>query len=71
MIDECSRFPIVEKVKRLTSEEVIKILEKMFFMFGIPETLKSDNGPLFNGHKIKEFSEHLAFKHQKIILKEI
>ena len=66
IIDECSRFPIVEEVKRLTSEEIIKVLEKVFSIFGIPDTLKSDNGPPFNGHKIKLFAEHLAFKHQKI-----
>ena len=66
IIDECSMFPIVEEVKRLTSEEVIKILEKVFPIFGVPETLKSDNGPPFNGHKIKAFSEHLSFKYQKI-----
>ena len=28
--------------------------------------MKTDNGPPFNGHKFKEFSQYLGFKHRKI-----
>ena len=37
-------------------------------MFGTSETVKTDNGPPFNGCRCKfaDFAKHLGFKHQKI-----
>lgn len=38
----------------------------MFALFEIPDVVKTDNGPPFNGSEFKEFANHLSFKHQKI-----
>lgn len=38
----------------------------IFSRQGIPDVLKSDNGPPFNGYEFKNFSEYLGFKHRRI-----
>ena len=45
IVDEFSRYPIVE-VKRSTSmETVIPVVDKVFSLFSFPEVVKTDNGP--------------------------
>jgi len=66
VMDEFSRLPVVEEIKTTASEHVIPALDSIFSLLGIPVKLKTDNGPPFNGHKFKEFSEYMGFKHQKI-----
>lgn len=41
-------------------------MERIFATHGIPETLKSDNGPPFQGPTFRSFSEEKGFKHQTI-----
>lgn len=41
-------------------------LDAIFARQGIPDVLKSDNGPPFNGHEFKNVSEYLGFKHRRI-----
>jgi hypothetical protein len=66
LMDKFSRLPVVEEIKTTASEHVIPALDSIFSLLGIPVKLKTDNGPPFNGHKFKEFSEYMGFKHQKI-----
>ena len=66
IIDEYSRYPIVETLTSLTSKCVIPLLDKTFSIFGIPKVLKSDNGPPFNSHEFRKFAENMGFKHRKI-----
>jgi hypothetical protein len=47
IIDEYSRYPVVETLTSLTAKSVIPLLDKTFSIFGIPKELKSDNGPLW------------------------
>lgn len=42
--------------------------DSVFALFGIPDVVKTDNGPPFNGSEFKEFANHLGFKHRKITL---
>lgn len=35
-------------------------------MFGIPEELKTDNGPPFPSFESRQFAEHFGFKHHRI-----
>ncbi len=51
IIDEMSRFPIVEEVKTTAADHTCPVLNKVFSTLGIPSVLKSDNGPPFNGSK--------------------
>ena len=66
VIDEYSRFPEVEIVTSTSARSTIPKLDAIFARQGIPEVLKSDNGPLFNGVELKNFAEHLGFQHRKI-----
>ena len=65
-IDEYSRFPVVEVVHSTSASTVIPQLDKMFALFGIPDQVKSDNGPPFSGHEFTTFAGTLGFKHRKI-----
>ena len=49
IIDDYSRFPIVEIVYSTSARVVIPVLDKTFSIFGIPDELKTDNGPPFQG----------------------
>ena len=66
VVDEFSRMPVVGEIKTTSSEYVLPKLDDLFSFVGIPRELKTDNGPPFNGHKFKEFSQYLGFKHRKI-----
>ncbi|KAK3706244.1 hypothetical protein QZH41_008631, partial [Actinostola sp. cb2023] len=66
LIDDYSRFPMVEIIKSTSSRTVIPCLDKIFSEYGIPEMLRSDNGPPFNGNAFREFANYLGFLHRKI-----
>ena len=58
IIDEYSRYPEVELVRSTSAQAVIPHLDRVFSTHGyqrrwrrIPETVKADGGPPFNGHK--------------------
>ena len=57
VIDRYSRFPEVEIVKSTKASVVIPKLDKIFATHGIPSTVKTDNGPPFNG---EEYSRYLT-----------
>ena len=52
VIDEYSRFPFVEIVNSTSAHAVIPKLDSILTFRGIPEVIKSGNGPLFNGKKL-------------------
>ena len=62
-----SRYPVVELVRSTSASTVIPQLDKTFSTFGIPEIVRSDNGPPFNGREFREFAQTLGFKHRKVI----
>ena len=66
VIDDYSRYPVVEVVKSTAATTVKPALEKIFSIFGVPKVLKSDNGPPFQGSEFKNFSEEQGFHHRKI-----
>ena len=64
--DDYSRYPVVEIVKSTSAATVIPKLDKMFSEFGVPDVVKSDNGPPFNSKEFASFADDLGFKHQKV-----
>ena len=66
VIDDYSKFPLVEPVPSTSGQHVCKTLDKIFAMFGTPLVVRSDNGPPFNGKEFSSLAEHLGFKHRKI-----
>ena len=68
LIDEYSRFPIVEIIHSLTALTVTSHLDTIFGIFGIPEVLRSDNGSPFNSKEFKQFSDYMGMKHRQLLL---
>ena len=66
LVDEHSRYPIVEIVRSTSANIVIPVLDKVFSLFGIPQILKTDNGPPWNGSQITDFAQYSGFLHHKI-----
>ena len=66
IMDEYSRFPEVEIVRSEAAATVVPVLDKLFSSRGIPEKLKTDNGPPFNGFEFEQFADYLGFEHQKV-----
>ena len=66
IMDEFSRYPVVEEVKTTAAEFVLPKMDTIFSQLGIPTDLGTDNGPPFNGQKFKEFCEYYGINHRKI-----
>ena len=66
VIDEYSRFPVVEIMKSTSANATIPVLDKIISSFGLPKVIKTDNGSPFNSHAFKEFSENTGFQHRRI-----
>ena len=66
IIDEYSRFPIVHICRRLSADTVILIMETAFATFQYPETIKTDNGPPFQGKPWTDFMASCGIRHRKI-----
>lgn len=66
IVDDYSRYPVVEIVSSTSAKAVIPHLDKVFSMFGVPQVMKTDNGPPWNGHDMVKFAEYMGFKHRKI-----
>ena len=67
IIDEYSRYPIVEVVRSTSADSTITVLEKVFALFGYPEVVKSDNGPPFQSHAFKSYMTSIGIKHRRIM----
>ena len=66
VIDDYSRFPVVETLTSISAKSVIPRLDRIFAMFGIPSICRSNNGPPFNGEEFRQFSIQLGFRHRRI-----
>ena len=67
IIDDYSRFPEVEIIKSLTADTVIEHVDAIFSRQGIPEVVRTDNGPPFNGHQFTHWLENVVgCKHRRI-----
>lgn len=56
VLDAYSKYPEVEIFSSTTSGNTFPALEQIFSTHRIPEGLKIDNGPLFQGQAFHEFA---------------
>ena len=63
VVDYFSRYFEVVKLTSTASCAVIEAVKNIFSRYGIPETLISDNGPLFSATEMKDFSHSFRFQH--------
>ena len=66
VVDDYSRFPIVELVSSTSARCVVPKLDSIFAVHGTPRVMRTDNGPPFNGAEFASFAEYLDFKHRKV-----
>ena len=66
IIDEYSRYPVVEITRSTSAQTVIPIMDKVFSIFSYPKQIKTDNGPPFNEQKWADYCEHNGIVHRKI-----
>ena len=64
-VDYFSRWIEVDVVKCTTSSVVIGCLEKHFSRHGIPEMLRTDNGPNLVSSEVEKFLNELGINHVK------
>ena len=64
VIDAYSRFPEVEVVHSTLAKSTISQLEKIFARHGIPQIIKTDNGPPFSGHEYRLFMKEIGGEHR-------
>jgi len=63
VVDYFSRYPEIIKITSTTSASTIVALKAIFSRHGIPEVVRSDNGPQYNSQEFTTFSESYGFKH--------
>ena len=66
VIDQYSRYPVVEIVNSTAASTAIPVYDKIFGMFGIPVEVKSDNGSPFNSHEFSRYAKFMGFKHHPV-----
>ena len=64
MIDYYSRFFEVAILGKTISAEVVKAIFPMFVRFGIPDSLRTDNGPQFASDEFEKFLTTNGIEHR-------
>ena len=63
LVDYFSRYLEVVKMSSTTSHAVITAMKSIFSRHGLPETLRSDNGPQFSSQEMAEFTSSYGIRH--------
>ena len=61
-----SKFIEMAKLSSTTSQQVVIHLKSILAHHGIPEVLRSDNGPQYSAYKFKSFANKYGFEHTTI-----
>ena len=63
VIDEFTRVCLAIKVARgIRSDDVIELLTELFVLKGVPEHIRSDNGPEFTAKTVRDWLERVGAK---------
>ena len=63
LIDHFSRYPEAFVLNSGTSSEILKCLRKHFARFGLPKSVVTDNGAVFQSAKVDNFFKSLGILH--------
>ena len=64
--DQYAWYPVAGFTSSTSADYVIPIFSRVFNTYGIPEEIKTDNGPPFNGSKFANFAREQGFRHRKV-----
>ena len=62
-VDYFSKFVEVSLLTSESSQETIRALKSIFARHGIPEVLRSDNGPQYSSAEFAKFAKDWEFQH--------
>ena len=65
VVDNYSRWPEVILLKKTDASHVTRAMEGIFQTHGIPESVRSDNGPPFSSSEFEGFLDYLGIAHLK------
>ena len=63
MVDYFSRYPEMVKLSSTTSQAIINALKTIFSRHGIPEIIRTDNGPQYSSQEFAAFARQYDFTH--------
>ncbi len=63
VIDYFSRFPEITRPTNTTSAAAIEAMKDVFARHGIPELVRSDNGPQYSSSEFASFAREYGFHH--------
>lgn len=63
VVDAFTKYVFVRPVKDLKTKSTVKILEKIFYDFGVPARIVSDRGTSFTSTTFKSFCDSHGIKH--------
>ena len=61
--DYFSKYPIIKKLHELSSQAIANFTSEIFSMFGVPNTVISDNGPQFVGKAYQSLIQSYGICH--------
>ena len=59
VIDDYTRYPVARTTISTSARAVIPIIDDIFSMFGVPDVMRTENGPPFKGHEFGQFAAYL------------
>ena len=66
VIDEYSRFPEIDITTSTSAKATLPKLDRILSSFGIPISIKTDNGPPFTSKTFNDYCRLMGIKHQLI-----
>ena len=66
VVDYYSRFIKVKIMRSIQSEKVVAVLDEMFARYGLPKSLRTDNGPQLIAAEFMDYLEERNIKHRRI-----
>lgn len=66
LIDQRSRFPLVDFTKSTNANNAISSLSRTFSMYGNPKSVISDNGPPFTSKQFADFLQSRGITHRRV-----
>ena len=66
VVDDFSRYPEVETVTSTSAAATIPKLDCIFARQGLPQSIKTDNGPPFNSEQFRSYLLNMGVRHQRV-----